>query len=134
MFKAKERKTDKLFSIYIRTKDGWRCIACDLENGSKDYSENKRGLHCSHYWGRGHENTRFDPENCDSLCWYHHKFGWGHGDGRNEYTAYMRKKLGDKGFDLLDVRAHTYKKRDDKLDMIILKELLKQETAGALIE
>jgi hypothetical protein len=38
----------------------------------------------------------------------------------------MRKKLGDTAFDLLDVRAHTYKKRDDKLDEIILKELLKE--------
>ena len=46
----------------------------------------------------------------------------------------MRKRLGDKGFDLLMVRAYTYKKRDDKLDEIVIKELLKQETAGALIE
>ena len=124
MLKTKERKTDTKFSRYVRTRDGWRCIACG--DNSKDYSENKRGLHCSHYWGRGHENTRFDPENCIALCWYHHKFGWGHGDGRNEYTSYMRKKLGDKGFDLLDVRAHTYKKRDDKLDEIIIKQLLKE--------
>lgn len=132
MFKTKERKTDLLFSRYIRARDDWRCLACDLEKeeGSKDYSENKQGLHCSHYWGRGHENTRFDPENCISLCWYHHKFAWGHGDGRNEYTAYMRKKLGDKGFDLLDVRAHIYKKRDDAMDLIIIKQLLKELENG----
>ena len=46
----------------------------------------------------------------------------------------MKRKLGDTGYDLLDVRAHTYKKRDDKLDEIVIKELLRQETAGALIE
>lgn len=126
MFKVKERKSDKLFRNYIRTRDGWRCLACDLEKGSKDYSENKQGLHCSHYWSRRHENTRFDSENCISLCWYHHKFAWGHGDGRSEYTAFMRKRLGDRGFDLLELRARTYKKRDDALDLIIIKQLLKE--------
>jgi len=38
----------------------------------------------------------------------------------------MRKRLGDRGFDLLDVRAHTYKKRDDKLDKIIIEQLIKE--------
>lgn len=127
MLKTKERKTDLKFSKYIRTRDGWRCLACIEEKGfSKDYSSNKRGLQCSHYWGRGRENTRFDPENCISLCWYHHNFAWGHGDGRQEYTGFMRKRLGDQGFDLLDLRAHTRKKRDDKLDEIIIRELLKE--------
>jgi hypothetical protein len=130
MFKVKLRKSDILFSKYIRTRDGWRCVACDLdtETGSKDYSEHKQGLHCSHYWGRGRENTRFDPENCLALCLYHHKYsaGWGHTETKPRFTAYLREKLGDKGFDLLEVRAYTYKKRDDLLDEIIVKELLKE--------
>ena len=123
----KLRKTDTMFSQYIRQRDGWRCVACDLEKegGSKDYSENKRGLECSHYWGRGRENTRFDPEDCIALCTYHHRYSWGHGDGRDRYTEFMKKRLG-KNFDLLRVRAHTYKKRDDKLDEIIIRELLKE--------
>ena len=124
----KLRKTDVMFSKYIRARDKWRCIACDLEKegGSKDYSVNSQGLECSHYWGRDRENTRFDPENCIALCTYHHKFAWGHGDGRDRYKAYMIKKLGDEVFDLLAVRAHTYKKRDDKLDEIIIRELIKE--------
>jgi hypothetical protein len=124
--KVKERKTDKLFSDYIRARDGWRCLACG--EISKDYRQNKQGLHCSHYWGRGHENTRFDPENCIALCWYHHHFSWGHGDGRQEYTDFMKRRLGEEGFNLLDVRAHTYKKRDDKMDLIVIRELLKEVT------
>ena len=129
MFKTKDRKTDILFSRYIRTRDGWRCLACG-EN-SKDYSENKQGLHCSHYWGRGRENTRFDPENCISLCWYHHKFAWGHGDGRGEYMNFMLHRLGEKGYQLLELRAHLTKDRDDKLDEIIIKELLKEVNDGS---
>jgi len=130
IFKVKLRTTDTLFSKYIRTRDGWRCIACDLdtETGSKDYSEHKQGLHCAHYWGRGRENTRFDPDNCISLCLNHHKYsaGWGHSENRPRFTAYLREKLGDKGFQLLELRAHITKDRDDKLDEIIIKELLQE--------
>ena len=43
----------------------------------------------------------------------------------------MRKRLGDKGFDLLDVQAHTYKKRDDKMDEIVIRELLKEVNNGS---
>ena len=51
---------------------------------------------------------------------------WGHGDGRGDYIAFMRERLGDKGYDLLELRAHLYKKRDDKLDEIVIRELLKE--------
>ena len=118
--RIKLRKTDTMFSKYIRQRDGFTCQRC-----GKVHPEGGRGLHCSHYWGRGRENTRFDPEDCITLCYGCHRI-WGHGDGRDEYANFMRKKLGDTAFDLLDVRAHTYKKRDDKLDEIILKELLKE--------
>ena len=125
MFKVKERKTDKLFRQFIRQRDNYTCQRCGTV-----YPNGGRGLHCSHYWGRGRENTRFDPEDCITLCWGCHQI-WGHGDGRSEYTAHMRKKLGDEGFDLLDVRAHIYKKRDDKLDEIIIKQLLKEVNDGS---
>ena len=116
-----------MFSKYIRTRDGWECLACIAERGgSKDYRFNSQGLECSHFWGRGHENTRFDPENCIALCTYHHRFAWGHGDGRQAYTDFMKKRLGERGFDLLDVRAHTYKKKDNKLDKIIIEQLIKE--------
>ena len=128
MFKTKLRKTDSLFSNYIRQRDKYTCQRC----GHTFSPDNAQGLDNSHYWGRGRENTRFDSENCIALCCGCHRI-WG-GDGKDEYKAFMIKRLGQEGYDLLDVRAHTSKKKDDKLDMIILKELLKQETAGALID
>jgi len=123
MKRGKTRKTDEMFSNYIRTRDEWECLACAK---SKDYSNNRQGLHCSHYWSRSRENTRFDTQNCISLCTYHHLYGWGHGDGRNEYTAFMIKRLGQEGFDKLDVRAHLTKKQDDKLEKIAINELMKE--------
>ena len=121
IFKVRLRATDRLFSKYIRSRDGWACLACGSR--SKDYREDGQGLHCSHFWGRGHENTRFDPDNCISLCAYHHRL-WAE-EERDCYKDFMINRLGRIGFDLLDVRAHLTKKRDDKLDAIIIRELLK---------
>ena len=74
---------------------------------------------------------RFDEENtlcgCSIPC---HRYLDTH---KTEFQAFMIKRLGQKGYDLLEFRKNLYKKRDDKADLIILKELLKQET-GALIE
>jgi len=118
--KVKLRPTDKLFSKYIRKRDNFTCQRCGTV-----YSDGGRGLHCSHYWGRGRENTRFDPENCTTLCFGCHHL-WG-GDLKDDYTEFMRRKLGDEKFEHLRIRAHTYKKKDHALDMIGIKELLKQE-------
>ena len=39
----------------------------------------------------------------------------------------MIRKLGQQRFDTLEVQANTYKKRDDKMDEIIIKQLLKEQ-------
>ena len=38
--------------------------------------------------------------------------------------------LGQEEFDLLDIRAHTYKARDDKLDLIIIRQKIKELEGG----
>jgi len=118
--RTKVRKNDILFSRYIRELANWKCAAC-----GKDYSDNHQGLHCSHYFSRRKENTRFDLDNSIALCIYHHNL-WGHGDGRAEYTEFMIKKLGSEGFDLLRLRADLYFKRDDFLTALVLKEMLNE--------
>jgi len=40
----------------------------------------------------------------------------------------MVKRLGQERYDMLDLRAHIRKDRDDRADAIIIKELLKEET------
>jgi hypothetical protein len=123
MFKTKERKTDKLFRQFIRRRDNYTCQRC----GRVYLEDNCRNLCVSHYWGRGRENTRFDPENCIALCHLPcHELKWGHGDGRGEYMSFMLKRLGQKGYDLLELRANTCKKRDDYLDELYLRQLLKE--------
>jgi len=122
--RAKVRKADTLFSQYIRIKANWCCEYCH-----KDFSDRKQYLHCSHYFGRSRESTRFDEDNVVAFCSYCHN-RLGHGEGRQEYTEFMINKLGQEGFDLLTLRANTYKKRDDKMTIFILNEMLRNINEG----
>lgn len=112
--KIKLRQPDILFSKKIRTRDNWTCVRCH-----KRYDPPTQALHNSHYFGRARENTRFDEENCDALCFPCHRY-W-EGEGRMEYREFKIKQLGEKGFKNLQVRANMYKKKDDKLVMMYLK-------------
>lgn len=116
--KIKIFKEDQLFSRYIRIRDGWSCQRCHAQ-----HEIGSQGLHNSHYWGRGNWSTRFDPENCDALCFACHRL-WG-GDYRRDYENFKRKQLGEKRYMQLEIRAHSYAKRDHKLAMIFVRELLK---------
>jgi len=119
-FKIRLRATDRLFSQYIRQRDKFTCQRCRHIFPSDD----AQGLDNSHYWGRWHENTRFDEDNCISLCCGCHRI-WAE-EGREEYKAFMVHRLGERGYDLLEYRHNLYKKRDDKSDSMILKQMLKE--------
>lgn len=111
---------DIVFSKFIRTRDIWTCQRC-----GKKYTPPTNALHCSHYFGRGRENTRFDPLNCDTLCHGCHKI-WG-SDDKEGYRNFKIKQLGQRGFDLLTLRANTYKKKDRKMALIRAKMLLEEQ-------
>jgi len=120
--KIKIDSTDTLFSNYIRLRDGYICQRCGTY-----YPEGKRGgLHCSHYFGRARENTRFDPENCDALCFGCHQI-WGSED-KEGYREFKIKQLGLNGFNKLQVRSFAFRKRnlrmfEKKRIRILIKEL-----------
>jgi hypothetical protein len=42
----------------------------------------------------------------------------------DEYEVWKKDRMGQKAFNLLMLRAHTYKKRDDKLDLIYVRKLI----------
>ncbi len=102
------KKADKHFSEFIRTRDG-RCmhpIGCNRSTM----------LQNSHYIGRAIKSTRYDPDNCITLCWLHHykdkllgfeyqkqtqeKHGF---DGA--YTVFMKNYLGIERFEALKERS-----------------------------
>lgn len=117
--KIKLDPADKVFSDFIRTRDGWKCQRCGTP-----YTPPTKALQCSHYFGRGAENTRFDPENCDALCTYCHSY-WGSTD-KEGYRNFKIKQLGQAGFDRLMIRSNTYKKRDRKMSLLVVREMLRE--------
>ena len=109
-------EADKLFSLIIRNRDKWTCQRC-----GKKYPEGSRGLHNSHFWGRGRENTRFSEINCDALCMGCHSYFTAN---PTEFTEWKKKRLGEKIFNELMIQAHTYCKKDRKMMVIYLTKKL----------
>lgn len=113
-------KADSIFSKYIRIRDG-QCVRCKkLGEGEEGID----GLQNSHYFGRGRESTRFDPLNCDTLCYGCHQT-WG-SDDKEGYREFKIKQLGIKRFNALRVRAALKGRKDRKLALIIATKLYEQ--------
>src|SRR3990167_4996673 len=117
-FKIKRDKADIQFSLYIRKRDKWRCQRC-----GRQHEEGSKTLGASHYWGRAHENTRFDPENADAVCNMPCHQIW-ENDEKEEYRNFKIKHLGMNGFKILQMRANTFCRRDRKFALIKVKFLL----------
>lgn len=101
------KKADLEFSRYIRNRDG-KCVACGK-------TLNEARLSCSHFWSRRHSATRYDPDNCDTLCWVPcHKYQW-ENEKQGRYREYMMKKLGPEGYNLLQKKALLTVNRKDAI-------------------
>jgi phage anti-repressor protein len=59
---------------------------------------------CSHYFGRRKNSTRYAVENCSALCRGCHNF---FGEHPHDHHAFMVKKLGEGGYDLLVEKARS---------------------------
>ena len=121
IFKVKIRNIDRLWTRYKRTTEEYTCQKC----GRIYSADNCRNLGVAHFHGRGHENVRFDEENTLLLCNIpcHHYLD----QHKHEFAEFMKERLGQKRFDLLALRAHIHKNRDDKSDAIIIRQLLKEQ-------
>jgi len=108
------KKLDKLFSEYIRKRDG-KCLKCGK----------KTNLQTAHIHSRRHFNTRWDETNAVTLCVRCHLF-WAHKEPV-EFTEWVKKLLGEKKYENLKIRARTIVKGQDlKAIEIYLKEKLKE--------
>jgi len=62
---------DKEFSLCVRESSDWHCQRCQRQY---DYPGNTRGLHCSHFYGRGNWSVRFCPDNAFAHCHGCHQY------------------------------------------------------------
>lgn len=106
-------KADKLFSLFVRQRDGKcvypNCVETDIKR-----------LQCSHFWARANSATRYDPDNCVALCYKHHygdrSHGWEYAK-HAEYRDYMLSWLGEARFNALMLRGRTVVKRQEAIKL-----------------
>ena len=100
------KKLDKIFSEYIRLRDskiyGFRYFKCISCGKIKPYDQ----MDCGHFHSRTHMSTRFDPQNCNGECKACNRFSSDHLLG---YQKHLIQKIGQRNYDLLNVRAHEKK-------------------------
>lgn len=105
---VKIKPEDKIFSLFIRTRDRWTCQRCGaMFKPSKDIYKrlriavgegDPRGLHTMHCFGRKGMATRFDEDNCCAGCYGCHSYL----DGNLiEKQAFFCERLGDDKWDEL---------------------------------
>lgn len=85
-------KADTEFSKWIRARDK-KCVRCGRTNL----------LQCSHFWSRSHKATRYDPDNCDTLCYpchYGNSKGWEF-EKNGAYQDFKFNQLGKERFNAL---------------------------------
>ena len=96
------KDADHYFSRWIRARDPFCFFGC-----SRPSTQN------SHFWGRGHSATRYDPENCDGVCeWCHAEH---EGKKNGVYRTLKIKQLGQERYDALEQRAQSIVKRRDAI-------------------
>lgn len=122
--RTKANLLDSAFSKFIRLRDGLCCQRC-----GKGYTLSDRGLHNSHFIGRGNHQTRYDPENCDALCWGCHQFFETH--KATAYRDWKLEQLGEQRFDALIERSRDTKKFDKEAAKAHVAELLKSVEVAA---
>ena len=112
-------KADQAFSAYIRERDNWTCQRCKTK-----YEPGSQGLHCSHFFGRRNESTRFEPLNCTAICFGCHK----HFDETNrmDYMRFKMEQLGEEKFKWLEIQVNSYKKKDRAMSLLVVRALLNE--------
>ena len=82
-------------------------------------------LTTSHFWGRVHRATRFDPENSDAACRRCHAWVTDTAEGEAWLKAFKEEQLGSHNYTLLELRHHNYQKKDEAMETLVVRELLK---------
>lgn len=90
---------DEWFAKCVKERAEWTCERC-----GKYYPEgHRRGLDCSHYFGRRSRSTRWHPDNAFAHCRGCHQYL---GSNPLYFTQWVRDQLGDERHDWLMRRHH----------------------------
>lgn len=115
-YKTNLDPADQAFSKYVRTKNSWHCARCGR------YATGQ-GLHLAHFHSRRKESVRFDLENADALCANCHRHFTTH---YNQHKEFKLHQLGQKKYDLLELRANQTVKKDRESEKLYWRQKLKE--------
>ena len=113
-------KRDTVFSKLIRLRAQFNCECCGT------YFPKGHGLQCSHFFSRRHQSTRHDPDNAAAHCFTCHMRL---GENPIEFTAWIKKHLGDVRYEALQLRHRQIVKRT-KAEAEELYQHLKEQYAA----
>jgi 5-methylcytosine-specific restriction endonuclease McrA len=88
---------DSYFSKWLREQRNYICEMCG--------NTEKEKMQCSHYIGRAEKATRYDPDNCDCLCWSCHSKM--EDRKQYEYRDWKIAKMGEKEHNQLKLKQKT---------------------------
>lgn len=120
--KIKLDKNDILFSKMIRERDDGKCIWCP-KNARQGWNMTN-----SHYWGRADKGNRFNPLNCDTLCFTCHMDNESNKQGK--YRTFKIKQLGKKIYDEMERAHYRGYKKYGKFEADLLNKILKEQYAS----
>ena len=124
--KIKIDPLDKLFSAYIRTRDGWTCRRCKQEF---DPATRSQLLDCSHIIPRGSWSIRLDERNALALCkWKCHK--WWHSNPVEATQWLMNDMMTLAEYQALKLRASQIGCKRKNLDVRLIELELLQKIDG----
>jgi len=121
MKKIKITKLDRMMSQFVRNKANWYCERC-----FKKYVPPTNALHNAHIFTRSRHSTRFDSDNCKSLCYGCHSYL-----DRNpklKYAWYI-EKFGQETFEKLELRSNIPSKIDRVMIELWLRRKLHDQNA-----
>jgi 5-methylcytosine-specific restriction endonuclease McrA len=119
------KELDEVMSKLCKKIGNYTCIRC-----KKQYPENSKQLTTSHFWSRKSMGARFELENLDVACYPCHMFQL-EKDKQGWYRDYMIKKLGQRGYDYLEVKARSITKFS-RSDLEFMIDLAKSDLKGSL--
>lgn len=96
--KGLKGKLDAIFSLYIRTRDKWKCRKCGKQQPYKS-----RGYHTAHMKGRRKETVRWDETNAFGMCYGCHSFIDQHADEKEKWYV---QEFGQEAWDNLVLRSN----------------------------
>ncbi len=115
-------KCQILFNEYIRNRD---LSGCDyFKRISCGQIKSERFMHAGHYYNVGqYAGLRFDEDNCHGQCNYCNTFLHGN---LIEYRDNLLIKIGAKRFEILKIKALTYKRNGKKFSRFEVEDKIRE--------